>query len=163
MVSQLVAQRYGEKLSGLILFGYPVRPGVDLSPDRTGPLRAATTRKAAASDFLIPGSISQAAIDTFIDSALSADPVRMDWRELEQWRALDATSVSRPTLLLQGEHDPLALPGVHSELFANLDTRDKAWVVIPGGDHAAFIETPRSYFLSAIESFVFRGRDIVQP
>ncbi len=163
MVSQLVAQRHDEKLSGLILFGYPVRPGVASSPDSLEPLRAATTREAAGSDFLIPGAISQAAIDAFIDGALTADPVRADWQSLEQWRALDAAAVNRPTLLLRGEHDPYAIPVVHADLFANLNTRDKAWVVIPGGDHAAFMETPRAYFLSIIESFVFRGRNGVEP
>jgi hypothetical protein len=28
--------------------------------------------------------------------------------------------------------------------------------VIPGADHAAFMETARPYFLALIESFVFR-------
>ena len=62
-----------------------------------------------------------------------------------------------PTLLLEGEFDPLALDDVHAEFFTNLATTDKAWVVIPGGDHAAFMETPRGYFLHSIDSFVFRG------
>ena len=34
---------------------------------------------------------------------------------------------------------------------------DKSWVVLPGGDHAAFLETPRPYFLSTLESFLLRG------
>lgn len=157
LVSQLVAQRHGGAIGGLILFGYPLRHGMAPGPTASEPLRAATTAEAAASDFLLPGTISQAAIDVFVDAALAADPIRADWRALDEWLALDAAAVSQPTLLLQGEHDPLADPSVHGELFAGLGSPDKAWVVIPGGDHAAFMETPRSYFLSAIESFVHRG------
>ena len=90
-------------------------------------------------------------------SALKHDPVRMDWHALEQWQALEGAAVTVPVLLLQAAEDPLALPDVHAELFAALATKDKSWTVIPGGDHAAFMETPRGYFLSLIESFVFRA------
>ncbi|TNF90116.1 MAG: alpha/beta fold hydrolase [Gammaproteobacteria bacterium] len=156
-VSQLVSQRRPNLLSGVVLFGYPVRPGYDVSPENETPLRAPTTAEAAASDFILPGTISEAAIGAFVTSALAHDPVRMDWRSLEQWRALDGSAVTVPVLLLQAAEDPLALPDVHADLFATLDTKDKTWAVIPGGDHAAFLETPRAYFLSLIESFVFRG------
>jgi pimeloyl-ACP methyl ester carboxylesterase len=160
MVSQLVAQRRPDLLSGLILFGYPVRPGIDRDPegaDGEAP-RQATTAQAAASDFIVPGAISQAAIDAFVAAALAADPVRADWRELVQWRGLDGASVRLPTLLLEGYHDPLARDDVHAELFSRLDTDDKAWVVIPGGGHAAFLETPRDYFLEQLEAFLGRPR-----
>lgn len=156
-VSQLVGQRNSTAMSGLILFGYPLRPGYDQDPENDQPLRAPTTAAAAAADFLLPGSISEAAIDAFVVSALKHDPVRMDWRGLDQWQALDGREVSVPVLLLQAAHDPLARPEVHAELFSALDTVDKSWTVIPGGDHAAFMETPRTYFLTLIESFVFRG------
>lgn len=144
-------------MSGLILFGYPVRPGYDQDPENAQPLRAPTTAAAAAADFLLPGSISEAAIDAFVASALKHDPVRMDWRGLDQWQALDGREVSVPVLLLQAAHDPLARPEVHAELFSALGTGDKSWTVIPGGDHAAFMEAPRKYFLTLIESFVSRG------
>jgi hypothetical protein len=45
---------------------------------------------------------------------------------------------------------------VHRALFAGLDTDDKAWIVIPGGDHAAFMERPRAYFLRQIDGFMHR-------
>lgn len=156
MVSQLVAQRHPDRLSALMMFGYPVRPGFDVSPDDAGgaPPRRATTASAAAEDFIVPGSISREAIDAFVSQALAADPVRTDWRSLEQWRRLDPAAVRTPTLLLQAEHDPLARPEEHARLFIGLDTPDKLWVVIPGGDHAAFMETPRPYFLSLIGTFL---------
>lgn len=156
-VSQLVGQRHAEAMSGLVLFGYPVRPGYDRNPENEMPLKAPTTAEAAASDFILPGTISDVAIEAFVASALAHDPVRMDWRALEQWQALDAAAVTVPVLLLQAAEDPLALPDVHAALFGGLNTKDKVWAVIPGGDHAAFMETPRPYFLSLIEAFVFRG------
>ncbi len=164
MVAQLVVQKQPELVSSVVLFGYPVRRDVDFGarlPDE--PSRTPTTAQAAASDFITPGTISDAAIAAFVASALSADPVRVDWRSLEQWRALSAPAVTVPTLLLEAEFDPLALDDVHVDFFANLATNDKVWVVIPGGDHAAFMETPRGYFLRSIDSFVFRSAGPPQP
>ena len=165
MVSQLVAQQRPDLISGLVLFGYPVRPGFDQEPEGSDgpPPREPTTAMAAASDFILPGAISRTAVDAFVKSALRSDPVRADWRELAQWRALDGASVRVPTLLLEGYHDPLALDDVHAELFGRLNTADKSWVVIPGGDHAAFLETPRGYFLRLLDTFLHRppGGEIV--
>ncbi|MGD8829872.1 MAG: alpha/beta fold hydrolase [Pseudomonadales bacterium] len=157
MVSQLVSQRHPDALAGVVLFGYPVRPGIDQNPPSDEPARVPTTAEAAASDFLVPGSISEAAKAAFVTSALASDPVRTDWHELEQWLALDGAQVTVPVLLLQAEHDPYALPEEQEKFFANVAARDKIWAVLPGGDHAAFMETPRPYFLSLIGSFVFRG------
>ncbi len=157
MVAQLVGQRHPEVIAGLILFGYPVRPGFDRNPENSEPLEAPTTREAALSDFLLPGTISEAAMNSFATAALASDPVRTDWNALEQWQALDPAQVTSPVLLLQAAHDPLAVPHVHAAFFAALGSNDRLWAVIPGGDHAAFMETPRSYFLSLVESFVFRG------
>lgn len=164
MVSQLVVQRHPDLVSGVVLFGYPVRPAGNQRPQVASPRVAAeparliNTAQAAASDFITPGSISDRAVAAFVRAALASDPVRVDWRELTQWLALSAPAVTVPTLLLEGEFDPLALDDVHAQLFANLGTNDKTWVVIPGGDHAAFMETPRLYFLQMIENFIFRGR-----
>lgn len=156
MVSQLVAQRHPELIAGVILFGYPVRPGIDREPEGSEgpPPRRPTTAEAAASDFIVPGAISDRAIEAFVKAALEADPVRADWRELAQWQALDASAVAVPTLLLEGHRDPLALDDVHARLFSALNTDDKAWVVIPGADHAAFMETPRGYFLEQMDAFI---------
>ncbi len=161
MVSQLVAQRHPGLISGLVLFGYPVRPGIDREPDAPAdgePPRQPTTAAAARSDFIVPDAISETAIEAFVAAALAADPVRADWRRLDQWRALDASAVRVPTLLLEGHEDPLAGDKVHGTLFAALATDDKAWVVIPGGDHAAFMARPRDYFLEVMDTFILRGR-----
>jgi pimeloyl-ACP methyl ester carboxylesterase len=119
---------------------------------------ATNTAEAAASDFIIPGSISQAAIDRYVEAALEADPVRVDWRRLHEWSELDAASVTVPTLLIQGEQDPIASTEAHASFFSEVDAADREWVVVPGGDHAAFLETPRPYFLQALVSFMERPR-----
>jgi alpha-beta hydrolase superfamily lysophospholipase len=159
MVSQLAAQENGELVDRLVLFGYPYRPGAarEIETPDGPPAMAPTTAEAAASDFILPGSISQAAIDAYVSAALEADPVRSDWTAGHEWNALDPASVTVPTLILQGEHDPLSPAASVSILFDGLGTSDKAWVVVPGGDHAAFLEAPRAYFLSALESFLLRG------
>ncbi len=159
MVSQLAAQRHPELIDRLVLFGYPHRPGSERpfqEPDGD-PAMAPTTAEAAASDFIVPGSISQRAIDAYVAAALEWDPVRTDWTMGHQWNELDPGAVTVPTLVIQGESDPLSRPGPVAALFNGLGTDDKAWVVVPGGDHAAFLETPRPYFLSALESFLLRG------
>jgi alpha-beta hydrolase superfamily lysophospholipase len=159
MVSQLAAQQSGELIDRLVLFGYPYRPGAtrEIETPDGPPAMAPTTAEAAASDFILPGSISEAAIDAYVAAALEADPVRSDWTAGHEWNALDPAAVTVPTLILQGEHDPLSPASSVSILFDGLGTGDRAWVVVPGGDHAAFLETPRAYFLSALESFLLRG------
>jgi len=158
LVSQLVAQQRPELIAGLILFGYPQRPGIDVDPPEASgpPPRRPTTAAAAGSDFILPDAVTPATVETFVRAALAADPVRADWRELAQWRLLDPTRVTVPTLLLEAFHDPLARDPEHVELFTGLAADDKTWVVIPGGAHAAFLETPRAYFLALLDVFMHR-------
>lgn len=158
MVAQLAVQRRPDLVSGVVLFGYPndpdaVRPVEEYPAE---PPRAATTAEAAASDFIVEGSISRRAVDAYVEAALAADPVRADWRDLDQWNELDPAAVTVPTLLVEGEHDPLTDTDAHSALFTRLSTPDRIWTVIPGGDHAAFLESPRPIFLHAVGGFVRR-------
>ncbi len=68
MVSQLTIQRWPELVSGVVLFGYPWSPGAELAvaDDPPAPPAQPTTAEAAASDFILPGTISQAAIDEYV-------------------------------------------------------------------------------------------------
>jgi alpha-beta hydrolase superfamily lysophospholipase len=159
MVSQLTAQRHPDLVDRLVLFGYPVRPGPPRPVDEPAgpPPMAETTAEAAASDFITPGAISQHAIDVYVAAAIAADPIRSDWARGHEWNQLDASRVTVPTLVLQGQHDPLSPSAALAVFFSSLATPDKAWIVIPGGDHAAFLEAPRPYFLSALKSFLLRG------
>ena len=160
MVSQLTAQRSPELLDRLVLFGYPTPVGVERPYEEpaSDPPMAPTTAEAAASDFVVPGSISPRAVEAYVAAALSADPIRSDWTHGHEWNQLDPAAVRVPTLILQGEHDPLSPEALAAPLFAGLGTTDKAWVVIPGGDHAAFLEAPRSYFLSVLDGFLAGGQ-----
>jgi len=159
MVAQLTAQRAGELIEALILFGYPVNPDGEYPSDRAypdDPPRTPTTAEAAASDFIIPGSISQRAIEEYVRHSLEADPVRVDWRDLGGWNELDPAEVLVPTLLIQGEKDPLAPTVRQAAFFSRLGTVDRNWVTIPGGDHASHLETPRAKFIHAMTSFLMR-------
>ncbi len=160
MVSQLTVQQKPELVSAVVLFGYPFTSGtaIPIGDDSGDPPRTATTAEAAASDFITEGSISQAAIDIYVRAALEADPVRVDWNRGHEWNALDPGRVVVPTLLLQGEFDPLATTERQASLFTQLGTSDKSWVVIPGGDHAAHLEIPRDYFIAALVEFIERPR-----
>lgn len=161
IISQLTAQRHPELLSALVLFGYPRDPaqrypeGPALDSE---PPRKTTTAEAAAEDFIIPGSISQAAIDAFVEAALKADPVRTDWTGTEQWNALDPTKVSTPTLLIHGEKDPYAPVTNQAALFTRLAPADRQWVIVAGGDHAAHVEDCGPRFVHAVVEFVRRPR-----
>ncbi|MEZ5344643.1 MAG: alpha/beta fold hydrolase [Pyrinomonadaceae bacterium] len=155
MIAQLTAQQYPENIASLTLFGYPYRPG-NIIPEnnQTGePPREATTAKAAASDFIVPGSISQKAIDEYVRHALEADPVRADWNKTHEYNQLDAGKVTVPVLLLQGEFDPLANTEAHAKVFSAFPNANKQWIVLKGSDHAALLETARGRLISASVNF----------
>lgn len=156
LVSQLVAQRHPDRLSSLTLYGYP-RDLDGMTPANEPaiqPQRLPNTAEAAASDFITPGSISRKAVDAYVALALEADPVKTDIRGLDQYNALDPEKVTVPTLVLQGQFDPIAPTEKQVKLFTRLGTAHKQWVVVPGGDHAAHLEKPRGYFMHAFVSFL---------
>lgn len=154
--SQLLAQRNPELISSLILFGYWFDNDQTIPPDAEDHAlqKMINTKEAAASDFIIPGSISQKAIDTYVQMALEADPIKVDWKNLDQYNELDPAKVNVPTLILQGEHDPIGPTDKQAKLYTRLGTAHKQWVTVPGGDHAAFMETPRAYFIDELVAFL---------
>lgn len=156
MVSQLVAQRYPELMSALILFGYPFDPdsSVPEQPEPRTPAREPTTAKAAAEDFIAAGVITKRAIDAYVQAALAADPIRVDWRRPVEWKALAPEAVRVPVMLLQAEFDPLAKTDAHARLLSRLGTADKQWVMIPRGDHAALLEDTAPQMIAAIRAFL---------
>jgi pimeloyl-ACP methyl ester carboxylesterase len=158
MVAQLTSQRYPEAVGALVLLGYPADPDRKV-PERTepeAPARRPTTAEAAAEDFIAPGMISKQAIAAYVQAALAADPVRMDWRRDIEWNALAPEAVHVPVLLLQAELDSLARTDAHARLFARLGTFDRQWVVIPKGDHAALLEDTAPRLIAAIRAFLER-------
>lgn len=155
-ISQLMVQRHPDRVASLTLFGYWRDDDVDLPPDEPGmePAKARNTAEAAASDFITPGSISQKAIAAYVARSLETDPVRVDVRHANQYNALDASQIHLPTLVIAGEHDPLAPAEYQAKLYTRLATGHKQWVTVPGGDHAAFLESPRAYFIHELVGFL---------
>ena len=159
MISQIVAQREPALINSLLLFGYPFDPERHISKSDAQEStieapRLKNSRRHAASDFITPGSISQNAIDAYVNASLKADPVRVDFKHLEQWAELDAKKVSTPTLLMQGEFDPLAKTELQIAFFQNINTSNKWWIFLNGGDHAALLEQPREKMLTLMQTFI---------
>jgi pimeloyl-ACP methyl ester carboxylesterase len=159
-VAHLAAQRHPELLSDLVLFGYPGDPARPVPPAVAPdmPPRAPTTRAGALSDFISPQVISPAIIEAYVQAALAADPVRMDWRDLDQFNESDPAKVTVPTLLMHGSRDPLAPIEAQARVFSALGSPDRQWVILAGGDHAALIEDTEPAFVAAIVNFIERPR-----
>ena len=159
MVSALLASgRHADQISVLILTGYPHHPDSTIAtlPDTAKPAHAKTTAKAAASDFIAPDAISKKAVDIYVAAALKADPVRTDWKHAEQWNGIDPKRITVPTLLIQGELDPIAPTATQSAFFSRLGTADREWIVMAGGDHAALMENMQPAFVHSMINFIER-------
>lgn len=157
-LSLLATQQNTENIASLTLFGFWKDMDYQFPENKQIPVlrKTVNTAKNAASDFIVPGSISQKAIDTYVKMALESDPIRVDWKNTYEYNRLDPALITTPTLIIQGEFDPIAPTAVQAKLFTQLKTADKSWVVISGGDHAAFMETPRKHFISTFEAFINR-------
>ena len=155
-VSQLMVQRHPEQVASLTLFGYWRDCDEEFEPSdpEAVPLRESNTMENATSDFITPGAISQRAIGAYATAALKADPMRVDVRGHDQYNVLNAGQLRLPVLVIVGEHDPIAPASLQAKLYARIASGHKQYVTVPGGDHAAFLETPRAYFLHALVSFL---------
>ena len=158
LVGQLTVQREPDLVSAVVLFGYPRDPGTPAAvpPAPAQPPRERNTHAAAISDFISPDVTPPAVVEAYAAAALAADPIRTDWRDLQQFDELDAARVRVPVLLMHGERDPLTPLAAQARLFTGLATPDKQWVVLPGGDHAALIEDTAPAFVAAIVAFIER-------
>ncbi len=155
-VGHLAAQRHPELLSGISLYGYFKHPAeaIPEADDPVEPPRLPTTREAAASDFITPGTISSADVERFVEAALAADPVRVDIRRPHELNALSPAALTVPTQILQGELDPIAPQDVQLAVFTALGTGHREWIVLPGCDHAAHLERCKGRFENAFIRFV---------
>lgn len=158
LVSHLAVQDHALPVTNLILFGYPRDPATvtPIAQTPPAPPREPNTRERAASDFISPQVTPASVIEAYVQAALASDPVRVDWKSLEEFNALQPSRIHVPTLLLHGERDPLTPAAAQSRLFTQLGTADKQWIVLPGGDHAALIEDTLPAFIAAIVAFVER-------
>lgn len=155
-VSLLVAQQHPELLSSLVLFALPpVGFIAPVAPPDQPPQRA-TTREAAAEDFITTGAASRELIDAYVEQAVRANPVRVDWRYEHEFK-FDASKVTTPTMLLYGANDPLLNEAVLA-FFGSLATADRSFVVLPESDHAAHVENSQGAWLRAVDAFVGKPR-----
>jgi pimeloyl-ACP methyl ester carboxylesterase len=151
-VAVMLAQSDPGAASALVLFGFP--PGVrnTTSPSVETPPRAPTTAAAAAEDFVTPGAASRRVIDAYVSAALAADPVRVDWRDENQF-AFEPAKITTPTLMIYGVNDPFR-NAASATFFEALGARDRAYVVLPDSDHAAHVENSARAWLHAIDGFL---------
>jgi pimeloyl-ACP methyl ester carboxylesterase len=156
ILGHLAAQQYPKNIKSLVLFGFPISKGVKYPEDipTTEAPQEKTTAEAAASDFIVPGSISQKAIDEYVRHSLEADPVRMDWHYQHQYNEIDGSELPMPVLLLEGEQDPLTYDDTYVDLFLKLPNADKQWIVLKDGDHAALLEKSRGKLIDATINFI---------
>ncbi len=157
-LSLLATQQNSDNIASLTLFGFWKDMDFQFPESKKSPVlrKTVNTAKSAASDFIVPGSISEKAVATYVKMALESDPIKVDWKNANEYNSLDPSLITIPTLIIQGELDPIAPTAVQAKLFTRLKTADKSWVVISGGDHAAFMETPRKHFISTFDAFINR-------
>jgi pimeloyl-ACP methyl ester carboxylesterase len=151
-VTHLAVQREPTLAERVILYGYPAAVRFPAADAPEPPLERRVTNEAAArEDFITPGVIDESEIAAFVTSALRADPVRADWRARSQLAALDPGALSRPTLFVHGDGDPLVPTDAAKAFVAALP--DGTHVVIERADHAAHLEHP-DRFVEVVLDFV---------
>ncbi len=161
ITAQLAAQRAPDAMSDLVLFGHFTFPTPN-PPDSMGrpAPRVPTTAAAAGEDFISPAATDSAVPPAYVRAAVQAQPIKPDWRSLDQFNALDPAAVHVPTLEIMGERDPVStrIPGGELAFFGRLGTADREFVVLPGVDHAALFEDQRQRFIEAMVDFIDRPR-----
>jgi pimeloyl-ACP methyl ester carboxylesterase len=146
-----------EPVSGLVLYGFTYDPDAAMPPDvpaSTTPSRAPNTRANAVSDFITVGSIPSDEIEAYADGVLAADPIRADWRALDELLKIQPSAIRVPTMIIHGERDPGIKPPVVARFFTQLGASSRQWIVLGGGDHAAFLEDSHGAFIAALVSFL---------
>lgn len=156
LISALAVHTDPSQVAGVVLYGYPCRAGgpSPASPDPATPKRAVNTKAAAASDFITPGSVSQAVIDGFVAAALKADPVRADWRGGAEYDVIRFAELRAPVLVIHGERDPVTDHACMAGRFTELTGVDRRWQMLTGADHAAHLERSSGRFVAAVLDFI---------
>jgi len=158
MVAAMAAQQRPETLAGVVLLGFGFDPDdpprASESPAR--PPRLRNVADAAAADFITRDAYTQPTVTAFVQAALQADPIKTDWRDEHQFSAFRPAQVQAPVLLVHGDRDPEAPLAVETKLFTRFGTPDKAWVVLPGADHAAHLEKSQGQLVRTIVWFIRR-------
>ncbi len=158
MIAAMAAQQRPETLAGVVLLGFGFDPDAQVAvvPPPARPPRTRNVADAAAADFQTKDAYTGATLTAFVREALRADPVYADWRDEHQFNAFRPAQLQTPVLLVHGDRDPQAPPAVGTKLFTRFGTGDKAWVVLPGADHAAHLEKSQGELVRTIAWFIRR-------
>jgi len=149
------AQRKPEFVATLILFGFAANPDSKAPEDLVVKMeKRRTTEENVLEDFVVPGSISKTALDAFVEVCLTNDSIRADWNQFHEFNEIDPEKLNVPVLLMQAEFDQYSKTEWQAKLFTRLKTRDKSWVVLPGGDHIMPLENTREHFYSEMLHFM---------
>jgi pimeloyl-ACP methyl ester carboxylesterase len=161
VTGMLAAQRHPDKLSALVLYGFPAnldKMPSDPLPEPKSPPRDRTTAEGAAEDFITPESTPAGVKDAYVRAATKSDPVRVDWRrEVEELMTLDPGRIQVPVLLINGERDPYVAEASLETLFPRFGAADRWWIVLAKADHVAHLER-QTAFVQALTSFLERPR-----
>ena len=159
LVSHLVAQRFGDALAGVVLYGHPRSADFEWSSVVSGPpARQSTTVEAAREDFIASGHRPEV-VAAYAEVATKTDPVRMDWSALAQFKAIDPARITRPVLVLYGDQDPFATAADLGSLQKRLGARDGRRVVLEDADHAAHLLMPERFCRIVAEFAAEAARD----
>ena len=158
MVAAMAAQQHPESLGGVILLGFGFDPDAQIpaTDPPARPVRAPNTADSAASDFITRDAYTGPTLTAFVRAALKTDPVLVDWRDESQFNAFRPQQMLVPALLVHGDRDPQAPLAVETKLFTRFGATDKAWVVLPGADHAAHLEKSQVELVRTIVWFIRR-------
>jgi alpha-beta hydrolase superfamily lysophospholipase len=158
MVVAMAAQQRPETLGGVILLGFGFDPDAQIptSDPSARPARSRNVADDAASDFITKDAYTGATLTTFVREAVRVDPVLVDWRDEQQFNVFKPAQLQAPVLLVHGDRDPQAPLAIETKLFTRFGTPDKAWVVLPGADHAAHLEKSMGQLVRTIVWFIRR-------
>lgn len=160
MVAQLVAQRSPARVSSVTLFGFTPAPEYNIPPSILPPPKVAprtrNTAEAAVSDFITPQVTPPAVIKAFVAAALAADPIYAEWKNEDEWSALNAERTVVPILVIHGANDPGVSPATAGQFLAAVSSPSRNYVVLPGADHCAQLEDTHEAFISVVAEFITR-------
>jgi pimeloyl-ACP methyl ester carboxylesterase len=158
MIAAMLAQKYPEKMAGVVLLGFGFDPDIRAAASDPGirPARLRNTADNAASDFITTDAYTGATLSTFVKTALQHDPVLVDWRDEAQFNAFSPARLQVPVLLVHGDRDTQAPISIGAKLFARFGTPDKWWIILPGADHAAHLEKSAPELARAVGWFIQR-------
>ncbi|MEO6237551.1 MAG: alpha/beta fold hydrolase [Vicinamibacterales bacterium] len=158
MIAAMAAQQRPETLAGVVLLGFGFDPdapaAVTAAPAH--PPRVRNGADPAASDFQTKDAYTGPTLTAFVREALRADPFYADWRDEHQFNSFKPAQLQAPVLLVHGDRDPQAPLAIETKLFTRFATPDRAWVILPGADHAAHLEKSMGELVRVITWFIRR-------